>query len=172
MGKKNKQKIKARKFFQGFKDFIAKGNIIDLAIAVIIGGAFGKITTSLVNDIIMPPIGLLIGKVDFRDLVWTLKKAITDQTTLEVIKPAVTIRYGMFIMTIIEFLIIAFTIYATLNLVVRRREFLEKVAADEKALKDAEAKALEKDKEEKKEVVVSEEILLLREIRDSLKGKD
>ncbi len=87
-----------------FKDFAMKGNIIDLATAVVIGGAFGKIVTSLVNDILMPPLGLLLGNVDFKDLKLVLKDAVADV-------PAVTWNYGMFIQNIIDFLIIAFCIF-------------------------------------------------------------
>lgn len=87
-----------------FKDFAMKGNVIDLATAVIIGGAFGKIITSLVNDILMPPLGLLLGNVDFKDLKLVLKDAVGDL-------PAVTWNYGMFIQNIIDFLIIAFCIF-------------------------------------------------------------
>ena len=151
---------KVRKgFITGFKNFITKGNVIDLAVGVIIGGAFGKIVTSLVNDIIMPPIGYLIGDSDFKDLAITLKAATEN-------KAAITINYGNFVMTIIEFLIIAFSIYAALTLVIRRKEFIEKIAAQE---------AKEKAKEEAIETIIEqpkEEILLLREIRDSLLKQD
>lgn len=164
MGKKNKVKKKRQGFFNGFKDFITKGNVIDLAVGVIIGGAFGKIVTSLVNDIIMPPIGYLIDGVDFKDLVITLKAA-TDTTK------AITIAYGNFLMTITEFLIIAFSIYATLTLVIRRKEFKEKLAKEEAE----ELARIERENNPVEEVVtepvVSEEILLLREIRDSLSKK-
>lgn len=170
MGKR-KQKIKAKTFFAGFKDFITRGNVLDLAIGVVIGGAFGKITTSLVNDIIMPPIGLLIGKVDFKDLVWVLKEATLDAGG-DIINPEVAIRYGMFIMVVIEFLIIAFSIYAVINLIIRRRAFLAKIEAEEKALKEAEEAKLKKEEEEKQEAIIPEDILLLREIRDSLKEKN
>lgn len=87
-----------------FKDFAVKGSAVDMAIGVIIGAGFGKIITSLVNDVIMPPIGLLLGGVDFKNLKVTLKAA-----TLEA--PAVTLNYGQFINTVIDFLIIAFTIF-------------------------------------------------------------
>lgn len=155
-----------RSFFKGFKDFITKGNVVDLAVGVIIGGAFGKIVTSLVNDIIMPPIGLLIGNVDFKDLVWTIKAASINSVG-EII-PAITINYGNFIMIIIEFLIMAFAIYFVLTLVIRRNKFKEKLAKEEAER----LKALEPE-EDKEEVIVepSEEILLLREIRDSLKNQ-
>lgn len=166
---KDKQKIKAKKFFSGFKDFIARGNVVDLAIGVIIGGAFGKIVTSLVNDIIMPPLGILLGGMDFKDLVWELKAPVLDPVTNEVIKAAVNMRYGQFIMIILEFVIIAFTIYAALTLVIRRRDFIKKVEEEEKALKEAEETKEEENEEETKgEIEVSEDILLLREIRDLL----
>jgi large conductance mechanosensitive channel len=87
-----------------FKEFAVKGNMIDMAVGIIIGGAFGKIVSSLVADVIMPPLGLLIGGVDFSDLVVTLKSAAGEV-------PAVTLNYGLFIQTAIDFLIIAFAIF-------------------------------------------------------------
>lgn len=106
-----------------FKEFISKGNALDLAVGIVIGAAFGKIVTSLVNDIIMPPIGLLIGGVDFSSLLITLKAASGD-------KPAVTINYGVFINTIIQFIIIGFAIFIVVkmfNSMKRKKE--EKPAA-------------------------------------------
>jgi large conductance mechanosensitive channel len=138
-----KQK-KVKAFFDGFKAFITKGNILDLAIAVIIGGAFGRIIGSLVNDIIMPLITTLTGQANFVDLIWIVNGA--------------EIRYGQFIQNIVEFLIIAFSIYLAITLVIRRQQFLAKV------------NELETTKvEEVKEVVIPEDIKLLTEIRDSLK---
>ena len=87
-----------------FKEFAMKGNVVDLAVGIIIGGAFGKIVTSLVGDIIMPPLGLMIGGVDFRDLALTLKAPLVGTT-------AVTLRYGAFIQTWFDFAIIAFAIF-------------------------------------------------------------
>ena len=87
-----------------FKEFAMKGNVIDLAVAVIIGGAFGKIVSSLVADVIMPPIGLLLGGVDFTDLKLMLKEG------TEGIDP-VTLNYGVFLQNVVDFLIIAFTIF-------------------------------------------------------------
>lgn len=153
-----KRERAAKSFFKGFKDFITKGNIIDLAVGVIIGGAFGKIVSSLVNDVVMPPIGVLIGNVDFKDLVWIIK---TGDEALGI--APVTINYGIFIMTIIEFLIIAFTIYIVLTLVIRRSQFKEKLAKEEQARLDA------LNPKEPEVVKEAEEILLLREIRDALK---
>ncbi len=87
-----------------FKEFAIKGNAIDMAVGIIIGAAFGKIVNSLVNDVIMPPIGLLLGGVDFKDLKIVLKAAGVDT-------PAVTLNYGQFINTTIDFLIVAFSIF-------------------------------------------------------------
>ena len=166
MGKKRKVDAKkVRKgFFKGFKDFIARGNILDLAVGVVIGGAFGKIVTSLVNDIIMPPIGLLLGNTEVKNLVWVLR---TEEINAagEILKPAITMNYGNFIMMIVECLIIAFSIYAVLTLVIRRRQFIEELEAEEKAKLEAEQKV-------EKEKVVPEDIQLLREIRDHLKNEE
>lgn len=92
-----------------FKKFALKGNVVDMAIGIIIGAAFGKIVTSLVNDIIMPPIGLLIGGVDFTDLKIVLKGASVDEAGKAI--SAVTLNYGAFIQTTIDFLIVAFAIF-------------------------------------------------------------
>ena len=92
-----------------FKTFALKGNVVDMAIGIIIGAAFGKIVTSLVNDIIMPPIGLLIGGVDFTDLKIVLKGASVDDAGKAV--SAVTLNYGSFLQTTIDFLIVAFAIF-------------------------------------------------------------
>ena len=104
---------------QDFKKFAMKGNVIDLAVAVIIGGAFGKIVSSFVNDVIMPPLGLLLGKVDFKDLRVILKpgkEAVVSGD--QVLTPAiaeVTLNYGMFVQNIVDFLIIAFVIFMVIK---------------------------------------------------------
>ena len=87
-----------------FKDFISRGNVVDLAVGVIIGAAFGKIVSSLVTDIIMPPVGMLLAGVNFEDLKYVLKEAVGKT-------PAVSINYGMFINAVIDFLIVAFCIF-------------------------------------------------------------
>jgi len=87
-----------------FRDFAVKGSAVDMAMGIIIGAAFGKIISSLVGDVIMPPLGLLIGGVDFKNLKLTLKAATIDA-------PAVTLNYGQFINTVVDFLIVAFTIF-------------------------------------------------------------
>lgn len=122
-----------------FKSFAMKGNVIDLAVGVVIGTAFGKIVSSLVTDIIMPPIGAITGGIDFSDKVLTLKKA-TDAV------PAVTLNYGMFLNNVISFVIVAFAIFMVIKQLNRFKK-----------------------KEEAKPVATPEEIVLLREIRDSVK---
>ena len=94
---------------QEFKEFAVKGNVIDMAVGIIIGGAFGKIVTSVVNDVIMPPIGLLLGGVDFKDLAITLKAATVDAAGAEV--AAVQLKYGMFVQNVVDFLIVAFCVF-------------------------------------------------------------
>jgi len=91
-----------------FKDFAVKGNVVDMAVGIIIGAAFGKIVTSIVGDVIMPPIGLLIGGVDFSDLVITLKAA--DGKV-----PAVVIAYGKFLQAVLDFTIVAFAIFMVIK---------------------------------------------------------
>jgi len=129
------------KIIEEFKEFAIKGNVIDLAVGVIIGGAFGKIVTSLVNDVIMPPIGLLTGEVDFSEKVIVIKQA-TEAAE------AVTINYGLFINNSVNFIIVAFAIFLVI-----------------KQINKIKRKEEEKPVEEKKE---PQDIALLREIRDSL----
>lgn len=125
--------------FQEFKKFAIKGNVVDMAVGVVIGGAFGKIVSSFVTDIIMPPIGVLTGGVNFSKLAITLKKA-TETTT------AITLNYGLFINNIINFIIISFSIFIVIKQINRLKK-----------------------KEEAKPKQTPEDIVLLREIRDSLK---
>jgi large conductance mechanosensitive channel len=91
-----------------FREFAMRGNVVDMAVGIIIGGAFGKIVSSLVADVVMPPIGMLLGQVDFSKLALTLRKA-TDET------PAVAIRYGQFINTVLDFVIVAFAIFIVIK---------------------------------------------------------
>jgi large conductance mechanosensitive channel len=107
-----------------FKAFVMRGNVVDLAVGVIIGAAFGKIVSSLVNDIIMPPIGLLLGGVDFSNKFIVLKSAVTDAAG-KVTTPAVLFSYGKFINTVVEFLIVAFCVYLLIQAIGR---FLPKPA--------------------------------------------
>lgn len=138
-------------FIKEFKEFAAKGNVVDLAVGVIIGGAFSKIVSSLVADIIMPPLGLIIGGIKFNDIKIGLKDAIVDQKG-NVVQDAVTLNIGNFIQTSFDFLIIAGSIF----LIVKLMNSL-------------------KEKKKKEEAVTpstpSEEIQLLTEIRDLLKNR-
>jgi large conductance mechanosensitive channel len=95
---------------QEFKTFAMRGNVIDMAVGIIIGGAFGKIVASFVNDVIMPPIGMIVGGADFSDLAVTLKEAVGDT-------PAVMLKYGAFIQTAVDVLIIAFAIFIAVRAV-------------------------------------------------------
>ncbi|MGR8947912.1 MAG: large-conductance mechanosensitive channel protein MscL [Gammaproteobacteria bacterium] len=126
-----------------FKDFAMKGNVVDMAVGIIIGAAFGKIVSSFVKDILMPPLGLAMGGVNFSDLTVVLKEAVGEVE-------AVTINYGAFIQTIVDFLIVAFAIFIGI-----------------KAMN-----SMQKAREEEEEAAPpkpSEEVVLLTEIRDALK---
>ena len=105
-----------------FKQFAVKGNAIDMAVGVIIGGAFGKIVTSIVNDIIMPPIGWLIGGVDFKDLKWVMKEAVPEQldeagNVVQKAVAEVTLNYGAFIQQVVDFAILALCVFMIVKLV-------------------------------------------------------
>ena len=101
-------------FFAEFKKFIARGNVLDMAVGVIIGGAFGKISTSLVNDVIMPGVSMLTGGVDFSAWKIVLKEAVVDASGAEV-AAEVAIKYGSFLATILDFLIIAFAVFCLIK---------------------------------------------------------
>ena len=146
-----------KKFFEEFKAFIAKGNVIDMAVAVVIGGAFGKIVTSLVNDIIMPLIGLISGGVNVAALKWVFKEAVLNEAG-EIVTPEAAHTYGVFIQTVIDFLIIALAIFVFLKII---------LAAKDKFTKKEEV-AEEPAEEEPKETTEQ----ILAEIRDLLKNKE
>ena len=115
-------------FFKEFKQFAMRGNVVDMAVGIIIGAAFGKIVTSVVNDMIMPAIGLLVGGVNFTDLKLVLKQAVMEGENI--ISPAVTINYGNFLQVTFDFIIIAFAIFMlikAMNTLNRKKE--EKAAA-------------------------------------------
>ena len=144
-----------KKFFHEFKEFISRGNVMDMAIGVIIASAFGKITTSLVNDVVMPFIGWLIGGVDLAKLNITLAPAVVDEAG-EVVKEAVVIGIGTFLTTIIDFILVAFVVFLVVKAFNTAKKKLEK---------PAEAPAPAAPPEPTKEEV------LLTEIRDLLKNK-
>jgi large conductance mechanosensitive channel len=99
------------KILQEFKAFAMRGNVVDMAVGIIIGAAFGKIISSLVSDLLMPPIGLLIGGINFADIKIIIKDAVNDPATGKVLKEAVAFKIGNFIQTVIDFAIIAFSIF-------------------------------------------------------------
>ena len=110
-----------------FKEFAARGNVVDLAVGVIIGASFGKIVTSLVEQVVMPPIGLLLGRVDFSKLKWVLAPEDPSTTAVE----EVAIQYGAFINTLIQFAIVAFVVFLLVKAInrLRREQAAEPVAA-------------------------------------------
>ena len=114
-----------------FKEFAFKGNIIDMAISVVVGGAFGKIVTSLVNDIIMPFFGFLTAGMEFKSLKWVLSAAVVENG--EVIKPEAAILYGSFIQNIVDFLIIAFSIFLAVYFASKASQKLRKQQEEESA---------------------------------------
>jgi large conductance mechanosensitive channel len=136
-----------------FKDFAMRGNVVDMAVGIIIGAAFGKIVNSLVQDVIMPPVGLLLGNVDFSNLFLVLREGKTagPYLTVEAAQKAgaVTFNYGMFVNTVITFVIVAFAVFLLIRVInnLKRKE-QEKAAAP---------------------APTPEDVLLLREIRDALK---
>lgn len=110
-----------------FKEFAMQGNVVDMAVGIVIGASFGKIVTSLVNDVIMPPIGLLLDNVNFSSLTWVLKEPTADTE-------AVSIQYGLFINNVLDFLIVAFCIFVVIKAMntVRRKEVAKLEAPAEK----------------------------------------
>ena len=140
-----KFKEKRKKFTDEFKTFIAKGNVLDLAVGVIIGGAFGKIVTSLVNDIIMPLVGVIIGGKSFESLIFTIGDSV--------------ILYGSFIQNIVDFLIVAFCIFIFIKVI-------------NGITVKAKKKEIEEEKKKEEKPVKAEDIKLLEEIRDLLKKEN
>ncbi len=116
---------------QKFRDFAMKGNVVDMAIGIVIGASFGKITTSLVNDVIMPPIGLLLGKVDFNSLFVSLNGKVYPTLTAAKAASAPTLNYGAFINTVLDFLIVAFAMFLIVQWFETVSERLKKPQAPE-----------------------------------------
>ena len=112
---KSKPKHHISKFIKEFKEFAMRGNVIDMAVGVIIGGAFGKIVSSLVNDVIMPGIGVLTGGLNFSENKFVIKDAVMNGT--EVVTPEVAITWGAFVQTIVDFIIIAFCIFVAIKMI-------------------------------------------------------
>ena len=143
-----------KKFMEEFKAFAMRGNVIDMAVGVVIGGAFGKITTSLVNDIIMPLVSILTGGVDFSAWKWVLKEAVMEGS--EVVAPESELMLGNFINAILNFLIMAFVVFCIVKAI---NNMHDKLSKPEPAAEPEPEKEPEPTKEE----------LLLAEIRDLLK---
>lgn len=139
-----------KKFMEEFKAFAMRGNVIDMAVGVVIGGAFGKITTSLVNDIIMPLISILTGGVDFSAWKWVLKEAVMEGS--EVVDPEIAVNFGNLISVILDFIIIAFAVFCMVKAINKMHDKLSKP-----------------EPEAEEEPEPTKEELLLAEIRDLLK---
>lgn len=137
------------KLLTEFKEFAMRGNVVDMAVGVVVGGAFGKIVTSLVNDIIMPGVGVLTGGLNFSEYKYVIKDAVIDGVTSEVITPEVALTWGAFVQTIVDFIIIAFCIFLAIKVMNNMRKKEE--AAPEPAPAEP-----------------SDEVKLLTEIRDLL----
>lgn len=138
-------------FVKEFKEFAMKGNVLDMAVGIIIGGAFGNIVSSAVSDMLMPPLGLLLGKVDFKDLKVEIQPEIKDAAG-EVTQALVSINYGAFLQVTIDFILIAFAVFMVIKLMNNLKKKEEAAAAPAPAAP-----------------VVPEDVKLLTEIRDLLK---
>lgn len=149
------------KFLNEFKEFAVKGNVVDMAVGVVIGGAFGKIVTSLVSDVIMPLIGAATGGVNFTDWKWTIVKGIEEQVdaagaVIQAAKPAVTVNYGNLLQVTFDFIIIALCIFLVIRGINKMKNLRKK---EEEAAAAPEAPAPK-----------AEDVVLLEEIRDLLKN--
>ena len=143
-----------KKFFEEFKAFAMRGNVIDMAVGVVIGGAFGKITNSVVNDIIMPLISMLTGGIDFSAWKWVLKEAVMEGK--EVSDPEIAVNYGNLIAVILDFIIIAFAVFCMVKAINKMHDKLSKPEP-------------EAEPETEEDPEPTKEELLLAEIRDLLK---
>lgn len=151
------------KFVKGFKAFISRGNVLDLAVGVIMATAFGKIVNSMINDILFPLIAALLGEADFKDLVLRVREIGVNPTTQEPI--FATVRYGNFIQVTFEFVLIALFVYIVIVQIVKGQARKERLAEVERLEKEKQAQL------NPQPVVKPEDIQLLAEIRDLLKQK-
>ncbi|MBR8704003.1 large-conductance mechanosensitive channel protein MscL [Porphyromonas levii] len=136
-------------FVKEFKEFVNRGNVVDMAVGIVVGGAFGKIVTSFVNDVLMPPLGLLLGGVDFKDMKWVLQPGTLDEAGEMV--GEVALNYGMFIQSVIDFLLIALAIFSVIKAMNKLKRKQEEAPPAPAAKPD--------------------DVVLLEEIRDLLKNK-
>lgn len=146
---------KKKSIFTEFKEFISRGNVVDMAVGVIIGGAFTKIVNSIVSDLIMPALGLLTGNIDFAELKIVLSEAVMDGET--VVKEELAIRYGVFLDALLNFLLIAIAVFAMVKVINTIRTRAEKLKKKQEEEAPAPAPAPDP------------QIVLLTEIRDLLK---
>lgn len=151
-----------KKFLHDFKEFALKGNVIDMAVGVIIGSAFGKIVTSIVNDIITPLISLAIGRINLTDLKWVISPAELNSAG-EVVNPEVAMTWGNFLQSVIDFLIIALCIFTILRIIMNTKNKLESLTKK---------KAEEEKTAEEEKAPEETELSLLRDIRDMLAKSD
>lgn len=140
-------------FLKEFKEFAMRGNVVDMAVGVVIGAAFGKIISSLVDDIIMPLVGVATGGINFTDYKWVIQQAVIDGQTQEILKPEVSMNWGSWVQTVVDFLIVAFCIFVAIKAINRLKK--EAPAEEQPAADPAPTK----------------EEVLLTEIRDLLKDK-
>lgn len=141
-----------KKFMTEFKEFAVKGNVVDLAVGVIIGAAFGKIVSSLVNDVLMPVIGYFTGGVNFSEHRWVIQQAVTQGE--EIITPEIALSWGVFVQAVVDFIIVAFCIFCMVKFIIRLRNRKEEEVVEETAPEP------------------SDEVKLLTEIRDLLKQQE
>lgn len=141
-------------FFKEFKEFAMRGNVIDMAVGVVVGAAFGKIVSSLVDDIIMPLVGVATGGINFTDYKWVIQQAVVDGTTQAVLKPEVSMNWGSWVQTVVDFIIIAFCIFVAIKGINQLKRKHEEAPAPEAA------------------PAPTKEEVLLTEIRDLLKEKN
>lgn len=146
--------FKIKHVLEEFKTFAMRGNVVDMAVGIILGGAFGKIVSSMVSDLIMPGVGLLVGGVNFTNLRLVLKKAVTNAKG-EVVEPAVSINYGNFIQVTVDFIIISFAIFLLVKGINALSQLKEKEAQENPSAPE-----------------VPENIKLLTQIRDLLKRQE
>lgn len=156
-------KKKKSTFFADFKAFIAKGNVLDMAVGVVIGGAFGKIVTALVNDVIMPLVGVITGGFNIADRKLVMREAVLDEAG-NVIKPENALMYGDLIQTVVDFLIVAFCIFCFLRLIMKMKQKAEEIENKKHP------KEVEEPKEETPPAETTDDIL--KDIRELLKEKN
>lgn len=157
------RKYHMKKFFGEFKAFISRGNVLNLAVGIIIGAAFGAIIGSLVNDIIMPPISLLLGN-EVSLLKWVIRPEVLDIDGITVLTKEIAIRWGLFLQAVLNFLIIAFVLFVIIRIVTRLNKKAEALKARKQAVVAVEEKPAPAPEP-------SEEVLLLREIVKALNAK-